>query len=413
MEKEKNLGLPTSTKILIAVMTVLTVLVVYFFVLPRLGFGAEREMSMMSTGQDFNFDFDAGAMFHSNDSRSFYFATRDSMRFIRSDGGLVWHESFTFNRPWLATGGDFVAIGEYRGGRNIYVFDDSGPVFSVTLDNPIRSFWVNETGFLSVIVGYERGFGVYVFNQHRTQENYPFFHRSMPYDLIAPTHAQVSADGRYIAIAVLDVSFGPYTTVQFRYTSQRDAWGTDLGLFAVESFPGQLVTAMQFMNDNRLIIATNEAIRGFQLGPRHTVSEELWAIELENEKTHIEFYNGTHFAFAVGTRLPMATGEGYPLGMVRVFTANNGQLTGSFELGRRVTHLRMGHNAVMIGGDRSFHTIDFRGNHLWEHTTLFDTRDVLFLDNINTILVTSSMRAEVFERRRLREDDLQIEGVTP
>jgi hypothetical protein len=130
----------------------------------------------------------------------------------------------------------------------------------------------------------------------------------------------------------------------------------------------------------------------------------MWVIPLENVKTHIEFYGGTHFAFATGERIALATGEGDPPGTVRIYTVN-GNETGHFELGRRATHLRMGHNSVIVGGDRSFHAIDFRGNPIWEHTSLYDTRDVLFLDNVNMILVAGSNQAEVFERRRMQENE--------
>jgi hypothetical protein len=320
----------------------------------------------------------------------------------------MWSESFSFNSPHLSARGDFVAVGEDTAarGRSVYVFNESGSLFNVTLENPILTFGINETGFLTVIAQYDRGYGVYVFNQHRTEQSQPYFHWDIYDELVTPTHAEVSADGRYIAIATMDLNLTPRTSIQFRYTSQWDTWGTDMGLFATEEFPGQFLTALRFMNDNRLIVATTSQIVGFQLGPAHTVSRRLWEIPLENVKTHIAFYNGTHFAFVTGERLPMITSEGDPVGTVRIY-GTNGVQTGTFELGRRATHLRMGHNSVIVGGDRSFHAMNFRGTPLWEHTTLFDTKDVLFLDDTNTIIVAGSIHMEIFERRRLRESDFE------
>jgi len=403
MENE-NTQLTTFAKILIAVTLVVAAVLAQFFLLPWLGFGSDREMSIIGTGRGVNYDFDSGAAFHSNDSRFFYYATRDGIRYMASNENIIWSESFNFNSPHLAARGNIVAVGEERLGRNIHVFNENGPMYNVTFENPILSFSVNETGFLSVIVQYDRGYGIYVLNQHRTLPSDPLFRWTIFYDLIIPTHAEVSPDGRYIAIATVNLNHNVMTSVQFRYINQWDAWGTEQGLFATEDFPGQFLTALRFMNDNRLIVATTSKIVGFQLGPGHTVSRKLWEIELENTKTHIAFYNGTHFAFVTGERLLMTASEGDPLGLVRIYGINGIQ-TGSFELGRRATHLRMGHNSVIVGGDRSFHAMDFRGAPLWEHTSTFETHDVLFLDNTNTILVAGSIQAEIFERRRLRDSD--------
>lgn len=405
MEKEKP-RLTASIKVFIAVMIVVAAVLAQFFLLPWLGFGVAGEMGIIGTDRVISYDFDSGAAFHSNDSRFFYFVTREGIRQYASNKNLMWHEPFTFNNPWLSARGDIVAVGEERGGRVIYVFNTNGFMFRVTLENPVLAFWVNETGFLSVITQYDGGYGVYVFNQYRTTPENSLFHWSTFYDLIQPTHVEVSPDGRYIVIAIVDLNFQVHTSVHFRYINQWDAWGTELGLFATQDFRGQLITALRFMDRNKLIVATTSQIACFQLGPGHTVSRELWTIDLENTKTHIDFYNGTHFAFVVGERLLMATGEGYPLGTVRIF-GTTGIETGSFELGRRATHLRMGHNSIIVGGKRSFHAIDFRGTPIWEHISLFDTRDVLFLDDINTILIAASNQAEIFERRRIRDDDFE------
>jgi hypothetical protein len=403
MENE-NYQLTTVAKILIAVALVVAAVLAQIFLMPWLGFGSDREMGIIATGYNMEYTFDSGAAFHSHDSRFFYYASRDGLRYIASNGNLIWSEAFTFNSPQISANGNFIAMGEERLGRTVRVFNETGELFSITMEHIILSFNVNETGFLTVIVQYDRGYGIYVFNQHRTQASAPLFRWTIFYDLISPTHAVVSADGRYIAIAVVDLNDDVRTSVQFRYINQWDAWGTEQGLFATEDFPGQFLTALRFMNENRLIIATTSQIVGFRLGPGHQVSQPIWDIQLNNVKTQIAFYNGTHFAFAVGERLSMIENEGDPLGLVRIYNTS-GTPTGTFEMGRRVTHLRMGHNAVIVGGDRSFHATDFRGNPLWEHTSLFETRDVLFLDDTNIFLVAGTIHAEIFERRRLRESD--------
>ncbi|MCL2577992.1 MAG: DUF5711 family protein [Defluviitaleaceae bacterium] len=402
--ENENPRLTVLAKVLIAAALLVAAVLVHTFVLPY--FSSNHEMSIMATGRGFTYDFDSGAAFHSNDSRFFYYVTRDMVRFINSNEVTEWQFPQNFINPWLSARGNYVAVGEERGGLNISVFNENGLRFQVTLENPVLSFWVNETGFLSVIAQYEGGYGIYVFNEHKTST--PLFHWDIYDDLVTPTHVEVSPDGKYVAITIVDLSFNVRSSVQFRYINQRDAWGTEQGRFATQDFSGEFVTALRFMDGNRLIIATTERITCFQLGPGHTASRELWTIELENAKTHIEFYKGTHFAFATGDRLLTTTGDGDPIGTVHIYGIN-GNPTGRFELGRRATHLRMGHNSIIAGGDRSFHAMNFRGMPLWEYTSLFDTRDLLFLDNTNTILVAGSNQAEIFERRRVREENRENE----
>ncbi|MCL2217074.1 MAG: DUF5711 family protein [Defluviitaleaceae bacterium] len=397
-------GVSTLAKILIAAVLILAAVLVQIFVIS--GMGQARDMRMEYTGHGVSYDFDAGAMFHSNDSRFFYFATRDVIRLVPSNGNpAAWSETFSFTRPIMASAGDFVAIADYRG-RRVYVFNASGRVFRADVSYPVLSFTITDTGLLTTILSYDTGFGVNIFTQR--YDTYPGLYSWSVHEfdgIYVPVLAEVSSDGQYIAIAVVDLNVVPNTEVLLLYVNARDAWGTDRGLFATERFDGQLVTAMRFMDGNRLIVAGTEEIRCFQVGPGHAQIREVWGggIQLHNRLSHIEFYNGSHFAFVTDDRF-VGTDEGDPVGTVRIFSVN-GVETGSFHLGRRVTHLRMGHNALIVGADRNFHAIDLRGSPLWEHTTLYDTRDLLFLDNTDTVLIAGAMGAGVYRRRRIRENE--------
>ena len=375
-------------------------------------------MRMYATGRIVTYDADAHPSFHSNDSRFYYFVTRDGVRYMSSGGEMRWHELFSINRPVMVARGDIVAVGEISGGNAVYVFDSTGLLYRTPFENPVLTFSVNESGFLSAIVQYEVGYGIYIYNQHRTSGQ-PLFYKAIREDLILPTIVEVSGDGRYMAIAFIDLSTRRTrltTTVQLRYLNLRDAHGTDGGdgLFSEDEFAGYVVSALRFMEDDRLIVATtseNSAqiiCLSIQLGTGQSVVREMWNINLKNQLTHLEFYRNRYIAYVTGDRFIGADGADPP-GTLRIVNINgSGSQTGYFNLNRRATHLRMGHNAVIVGSDRSFHAISLRGTHLWEHITLHDTRDVLFLDNTDIILVAArTHRAEVFRRGRVRteEDD--------
>jgi len=385
---------------LVAVLLTVAVILVQFVVLPIVGQG--QDIRMMSTGNSISFGFDSHPSFHSNGSDFFHFVTRDSVRFINAAEQTSWSEMISLNRPVAVSGGNYVAVGEING-RLIYVFDHERLVYRVFFDNPVLFFSVNETGFLSTIVQYDTGPGVHVYNEHRTTLNPPLF-RMMPLvsDLMQPIAVEVSNDGRYIAIAVLDYSAQVSTIVQFRVMNLWDAWGLDGGLFAEETFPGQILTGMSFVENDRLVVATNRQIRGFRLAETQPRLQESWRRELTNNISHLGFAGG-YTAFISSDPIIGAT-DPDPAGVLRIVNAA-GRETAQFNLGRRATHLTMGQNAAIAGADRTFHAISFSGSHLWDHISMFDTRQVIFLENTDSILVTGANRADSFVRRRIRQQD--------
>ena len=397
-------------RVIVVALVVIFAVLGQAILLPIIGIGQARYLRMMPTGDGVTYDFDDGAIFHSNDSRYFFFATRRGISLRDPSGAPVWHHPLIFTRPIFSSRGDYIAIGEVDRGRNVYVFDSDGLAFHSVFEHPVMSFSVNETGFLTAIVLYDTGYGVYVLNRHSptaTEEDSVLHARIVAsHGLLMPVFAEASPNGRYFVSATVDLSMGLDSIVEFRYMNQRDAWNLeDFGLFGAVTYPGELVTAMRFMGNNRLIVATTARIVCFQVGPEHAHLRELWNITLQNALTHIEFFGDSHFAFVTGDRL-IGEEEGDAPGTVRIVNINGIQ-TGVFPLGRRVTHFSMGHNAVLIGADRNFHAIDFRGVHLWEHTVLHDTRDFLFLEDTNTVLIAGTTSGDIWRRRRPRDGELE------
>ena len=402
----------TRTKILICA-SIVAIVIIIQLITSNVGQGTA--MRFEQTGVFIPYNFDASPSFYSNDSNFFFLATRDGVRYIPSDGTPrgSWSHTFSLNRPIMVGRGDFVAVGEQSGGRRIYVFNaDEGYMYHVDFDVPVLTFSINETGFLAAVVQYNTGHGVYVFNQASIGgvDGDWLYSRFEDAELVYPTAVEVSANGRYIIVALLDLRIRPSTTIQFGYINAIDGFitGHMQGLFSEERLDRQLVYAMRFMSDNRLIVATTSQIVAYQISPRThgpSVQEEVWDIQLENALTHIDFYGNSYFAYVLGDR-NIGMPDAPPPGTVNIRNAAGARI-GTFTLGRRATNLTMGHNALLVGADRNFHAVSFNGTHLWEHSSLFDTRTMMFLDNTDTILIAGMNRAEIQERRRVRVSDFE------
>ena len=150
-------------------------------------------------------------------------------------------------------------------------------------------------------------------------------------------------------------------------------------------------------------MASDTQIVSLERGQGHSVSQR-WAIELNNQIDRLDFYGDSRFAFVTGDAFT-GNWDAKPVGTLQIFNMD-GEMTGSFSLGRRATFLQMGHNSAIVGSDRVFHAVNHRGTSLWEFVALHDARSVLFLENTDTILVAGATRAEVWRRQRVRNEDI-------
>lgn len=397
------------TKILIFVGLITIVMVVQFF-MPH--FGQTHIIRMEPTGDSVSYPLDAGPSFHSNNSNLFYFVTRGGVQQLASNGGVRWSEPFSFTHPIMVARGDIVAVGE-RAGRTVYVFNSAGLIFSADFDDPVVLFSVNEAGILSVVLETSFGYRIYIHNQQSVRPGErALFYQNITGDLHFPTAVEVSENGRYIAVAILDSSTSLFNhTILLRYMNEWDARaaGVEEGLFAAEILDDQeVIYSMRFMADNKFVVATTSRIICYQITSRSygvSTKQILWAINLQNYLSHIAFYGNRHLVYVTGDR-HLGIIDGTPPGAVRIVNLDSTQV-GEFNLGRSVTHLSVGHGAAIVGTDRNFHAIDLRGNLLWEHNALQYTRDVIFLDDTDTILIAGANRAEVHVRRRMRNNTIE------
>jgi len=397
----------TRTKILIFVVIITGVMAFQLF-LPS--FGRNRHMRMeVLEGHGISYDFGASPSFHSNNSASFFYSTRNVVQY-RTPGRIEQSHNFnpTLIRPIMIGRDNIVAVGE-ENGRRVYVFGTDSIILRKEFDDPISVFSITESGLLSVVLRYGSGHQVRVYNTNGER----IFRRTIVDPLKIPTAIETSPCGRYVVMAIMDISVMLTTYLEFGYTSAMDALElTDVqGVFFTDVFREHIVTGMRFMADNKLVVSTTAGIICYQIRPiAHgpTAVDQVFFHETNFYIDRLVFYGNRHFAYATGSRHVGET-EGPTTGTVRIYNIN-GTRTGEFVLGRRATHLSAGHGALLVGADRNFHAVALNGNHLWEHNALQDAsgRDVIFLENTNTILISGPNRADVLVRQRAREAEAEF-----
>jgi hypothetical protein len=293
-----------------------------------------------------------------------------------------------------------VAVGEERG-RRIYVFEPDGLAYSVIFDSPVLTFSVNQPGYLAVVLQMDKGYAVQIFNKRYGTE--PLYQNFISDPGVVPTSVSVSEKGNYVAIALLDYEMRLSSRVMFSYINAQDARFTNDATFATFYYDGgQIVQTTRFMADDQALVVTDSQIICYRPGDNRSLAEQ-WRIPLHNRISHLSFYGGSRFAYAAGDKF-LNDGEAAEPGEIHIY-AMDGERTGSFRLGRKATYLNMGHNHVIVGGNRHFYILNHRGEIIWDHQTLFDTRDFIFLDNTNTVLAAGGARANILKRVKARVEE--------
>ncbi|MCL2709155.1 MAG: DUF5711 family protein, partial [Defluviitaleaceae bacterium] len=367
------------------------------------GLGEAREWRMSDTQKGVAYDFNAGASFHANGTRYFYFCTKDGTRCISSAGDEKWHFQYGLTKPVAVSSGDKLAVGESKG-RHIYVFDQNGLYYDVVLSEPALGFFINSNGYLAVVLQLEQGYAVNVYNQKNNSN--PLFYRRIYESWLVPVAADVSEDGKFAAIALLDTEVHLSLRVNFHYINQRDTTSPD-GLFGAVLMQRQFPLALKFLDKNRVVVATDERFACYALGDMNAC-DLAWEMPLQNELDLLAFGGGSHFAFVAGEKLlnePEALEPG-----TLAFVSAGGDVTGTFEPGRKATHLSLGHGAALVGAGRNFYAVSPKGVRLWEYVSLQDTRQMLFLENTDTVLLAGNARATVLKRVRQKLSEMQGDG---
>jgi len=351
---------------------------------------ADAAMRMADTGVTVKYDLGSGAGFASFDSGNFFFCTKDGMKYMTSSGAQKWDSVFTLTAPVMVSQGGVAAVGEANG-HAAYVFDSTGKLYEEHFDGAMLSFSVNKAGDLAVILqNGTDGYLIEAFGPGLPTWQYHFVDAN-----IYPVSADVSPDGRIVAIACADVNYQLTTKVVFAYVNQADGQSFTDMIFSEQDIDGEMPASVRFMDGNRLLVFTDARICCYQPQADSSVTQ-LWNMDLNNQIGAVGFYGGKSFAYACGAAL-LNHQNADPVGTVS-FVALDGTTTGSYCVGKDVTSLTMGFDSAIAGTDREFYAISKTGGLLWNYASPQNAGQMIFLDNTNTVLLAADAGGDIMKR---------------
>jgi hypothetical protein len=361
--------------------------------LTLVGGQAGQNLRMVSTDTEIFYGFEMHTSFYSPGSRQFFFGTRDGVQNISSAGEIRWQQGFNMTQPIMIGRGETIAMGE-PDGRVVYVFGLNGLLYTANLDNPLLYFTVNQNAYLSVILRTNIGYEVQVFSPGG---NSPIYRNTINDTNMFPLSVDVSECGTFIAVAFFNVDALMFSRVQLSYVRRTDSRGLPDGLIAWYDYSNEFVYRTRFTPDGTILVFTDNQI--LALTTDVGAHGPLWSIPLNNQPDKL--YVGENlFAFVTGDPLLNPVEHTSP-GILFIYDFD-GNLSSTYDLGRRATHLSIDFNTVLVGTNRTFYAINAYGTRIWTYAAVQDVNSMLFLDNVDTVLMAGGTQATVL--RRIREN---------
>ncbi len=337
------------------------------------------------------YDFDSNASFYSNNSSEFFFCTKDGIKLMTSSGRQKWEMPLNMTTPVLIGNGGIVAVCELSGSE-VYVFNKEGQMYSQTFQGMnILNFTVNSTGYLCVILQRGEEYETRVFDS--LGANIWEWKYQLPN--IYPIAASISSDNRILASCLMDVNDFLASDLVFAYLDKNEAKNYTDSIFNTKRKEEQIVGFMNFMSNNNLITISDTEVTGTLFGA--SISE-VFNMEMPNKIDFVGYLGDKNFVLSLGDSL--INKDAKKSGTIEFYNLS-GELISSYELAKKATYLSTSQDAVIVGAGRSYYAINSKGKLLWQYDAISDLRQVIFLENTDTILVASSTEAVIMKRKRI------------
>ena len=338
------------------------------------------------------YDMDSRAQIYTTKGeKGFFLASRDGVRFITSDGQKTMNSTYNITSPLLVGKGGIIGVAE-ENGFALHVFNAGGQLYSVSTEHPILHFSVAENGYSVVITKRSTDYDIIVYNNSGITISYSLFAEANVY----PMAADVSNDGRILAVSYLDTTGGEiHSKITFAYISKTEAanFAADNGVFAaVNQNPDRLVGLIRFMKGNVLLAVSDKDVACYEAD---NGAQRRFSLQLGNKLDAVCLTESDWFALAYGARNPNLPGAEPG---TCAFYDLNGSTLGEYRAAEPVTQLTAGYNAVLVCSERRFTAVSQSGNALWTHDATYDVSQALFMDNTNKLVLAGGTQAEVLQR---------------
>ena len=202
---------------------------------------------------------------------------------------LIWNQTFEMQEPLMETCEDYVAFAD-KGGQQIYVLNTEGLQGTIETTMQIQDIQVAAQGTVAVLMKKEGAGYIALYNKEGVCLAEGALHiKNSGY----PVTMALSADGKNLAVSILDVAEGSVkTTISFYNFGSAGQKEVD-NLVASYSYAGSVIPELHYVDGNKMLAFGDGSIMIFDGNKK---PEEKKTIKVEHDIKSV-FYDDAYFGY--------------------------------------------------------------------------------------------------------------------
>ena len=321
------------------------------------------------------------------DGNSFFYCTRDGIKYYSDMDNMVWADIYTLASPSIVIEEGTVAVTE-TSSKTVRVYSESGPEYSVNTEGNITQAALNKNGYLSLILKNNDGYSVQVYDASGTLIE----ERIDKMKGVYPVSVDISDDNRILAVSYLDTTdVIVKASITFLYIDSNEGAKYMDSVYKTLDYEEQIIPWISFMKGNELFCVSDTSV--------FAVSEdgaEQWNFDLTNEVDNVYKYDDKRVIIAYGDK--RINYEGKSVGTVCWYNLS-GKEEGFCECGDKITYLSANKEGIVAGCGNVYKGINYSGKIVWQIVSTQTIDDVSILDKINRVLYVKRGNAEILKMR--------------
>jgi hypothetical protein len=349
------------------------------------GRDASGEAALTETGLSARFDSSANTLAAASPS-GLYAVTKDGVRLFDHSLTETRAAAFNLTDPEITIRGDVAGIWEYEG-RAAFVFTPDGILRRIDCSDPIINMSVGANGSAAVITRAGAGYRLSATDKAGNELKRGVFDKGNKY----PTGAALSPDGKWLAVAFLDI-VGARMNASLAFTrldsgasfEYADSVAASLG-----SNPDEIIADTRFSPDGGALYAATDK-RLFRVD-MDAPSAEKWSYSFGGEVSAFAFDGDYGAAAAVGGKVAYISLE------------TGGELWNAEVSERKAVTFLSADGGVVAGADGMFAAFARDGAELWRWSAAGGNAALYFFGNTARAVVVDKEEARVLEAGNKKE----------
>ena len=340
------------------------------------------------------YDYNSQAGFYSGGHGYFYFYARNSISYRNSSAEAVWNEAHDLSNPLAFGTGNYLVLSETRGNA-VRVYSPEGLMYVKYFENTVLHFQINESGFCTVRLQDGSGYRTIVYGL----DGEPIYTRVHATPNVFPMASTVSANGRELAIALLDVNgVGIQTHLLLARILQRPSIADSDGEWGGGyRWDIQIIASLRYNGNNDLLAASDAKITHYRITGDGRSGESA-TVEFNNYVNGLEYMGDNGLILALGRGIPSL--DAVPENTVQFYDESL-SLQGSFAVPRAISYLHGNSQGAIVGAGQTYYGFNTRGSLQWQYNAPGELKQLIFLNGTDTVLEVGFTEARILRRERL------------